>query len=255
MKWNFWHSTALILLIGLMVAVGFLMPAYSPLWTWILIELILLLSILVIGHGLTGVWKGVLVDEENHVSLSRLQMVCWTVTVLSAYLAAAFVNLRMGICESFSVAVPEQLWLLMGISTTSLVGSPLFKSVKKDKPFTAQKFLGTNTFSLLKARGINEIGIMNVGLLVVNKEIKSARWTDLFRGEEVSNAAQVDLSKIQMFYFTLIALIIYFVLVGKIFVNTGECIKELPPLTASLLVLLGISHAGYLTSKAVPRPV
>jgi hypothetical protein len=34
--------------------------------------------------------------------------------------------------DPLAIAIPEQLWLLMGISTTALVASPLIRSTKRD---------------------------------------------------------------------------------------------------------------------------
>ena len=36
--------------------------------------------------------------------------------------------------DALSIAVPQELWLLMGIAATSLIGSPLIKGVKKGQP-------------------------------------------------------------------------------------------------------------------------
>jgi hypothetical protein len=255
MKWSFWHSAGLFLLLGLIVGTGFLLPSKSAVGTWIIISLALIVSVLLIGHGLTGFWKGALIDEDNRVSLSRFQMTCWTVIVLSAFLTAAFVNIKYCRNDPLAIKVPEGLWILLGISTTSLVGSPLLKSVKKDKAFPSQDFLKTNTFSAYQAKGIDEQRIGHVGLIFVNKLAKDASFADVFRGEEVSNAANLDLSKIQMFYFTLITIVAYVVAVAAVFSHGPDCIAGLPPLSESMVALLAISHAGYLTSKAVPRPV
>src|SRR5690242_9175502 len=82
------------------------------------------------GHGVVGLWHGVLIDERNRLSLSRLQMVLWTIIVLSGFLIAALWNISRGVDAPLEINVPKELWLLMGISVTSLVGSPLILSTK-----------------------------------------------------------------------------------------------------------------------------
>jgi hypothetical protein len=81
-----------------------------------------------------------------------------------------------------------------------------------------------------------------------------ATMADMFRGEEVSNAQNLDLSKIQMFYFTVIILIAYIMAIISLFSRTSGCVESLPLISDSMAALLGISHAGFLASKAVPRP-
>lgn len=257
MKWTFWHSTALLFLLALLIAAGLLLPPQSGVWIWVAIFLVIFVSVLVIGHGITGYWKGVLIDEDNRVSLSRFQMACWTIVVLSTFMTAAFINIANNACGPggvLAIRVPEALWILMGISTTSLVGSPLLKSSKKDKAFSTDRFLHTLTFSSLRAKGFDDSRVGNVGFIVVNKSSRDANFADMFRGEEVSNAANLDLSKIQMFYFTIIILVAYVGCVVTTFSHSALCIDKLPGLSESMMALLGISHAGFLTSKAVPRP-
>ncbi|MBN1274366.1 MAG: hypothetical protein JXB26_19060 [Candidatus Aminicenantes bacterium] len=248
MKWNVWHSMGLLLIIGLIVLVGFLMPSQSYLATWIVITLILLISVLVIGHGITGMWKGALIDEENKISLSRFQLLCWTVLVLSAFLSAALINITNGSSNPLAISVPEELWVLMGISTTSLVGSPLIKSNKKTKP------LNSLTFKALMKKDYGPDKIGNSGYIVFNVSQKDASWGDMFKGEEVGNFTQLDLAKIQMFYFTMIAVLSYIMALGGFFASAASAISGLPELSASLIALLGISHGGYLVNKGIPRP-
>ncbi len=80
-----------------------------------------------------------------------------------------------------------------------------------------------------------------------------ANISDLFKGDEVSNAAQLDLGKVQMFYFTLILVFAYGVQLGSLFLDSSGVVENLPVLSTGMLALLAISHAGYLTNKAVPH--
>ena len=116
-----------------MVLLGLLIPLRAILWVWV-VNLILLAAFATIaGQGITGLWRGLLIDERNKISLSRLQITLWTIVVLSGFLTAAFSNLASGQPNPLAIAIPSELWPLMGISTTSLVASPLIKSTKKAK--------------------------------------------------------------------------------------------------------------------------
>src|SRR5713101_4063203 len=42
-----------------------------------------------------------------------------------------------------------------------------------------------------------------------NENRGEARWSDMFKGDDVCNADYLDLGKVQMFYFTLILVLVY----------------------------------------------
>src|SRR5262245_24605672 len=130
-QWTGWHTIGLLVIIVMMVLAGALIPVHARVWAWILTLLLLAAFAAVAGQGITGVWAGLLIDERNQISLSRLQLAMWTIVVLSAFFAAALSNLATGQPNPLAVTVPGELWLLMGISTTSLVASPLIKSTKQ----------------------------------------------------------------------------------------------------------------------------
>ncbi len=82
----------------------------------------------------------------------------------------------------------------------------------------------------------------------------------MFRGDDVANSAYLDLSKLQMFYFTIVLVLVYGVSLGMLFFDTGSGgnsnpspITLFPPLSASMVTLLGISQGGYLAYKSIPR--
>jgi hypothetical protein len=118
--------------------------------------------------------------------------------------------------------VPVELWALMGISTTSLVGSPVAMSVKRDQ-------------------------------VTSNDSRDAARWSDMFMGEEYANQGRLDVGKVQLFYFTIILAVAYIGALGVLFINTSIALNSFPSLNEGLVTLLGISHAGYLINKTVPR--
>jgi hypothetical protein len=54
-------------------------------------------------------------------------------------------------------------------------------------------------------------------------------------------------------YFTIVLVLAYVVALGTGFATSGARISGLPALDSSMVALLGISHAGYLTHKAIPH--
>ncbi|MFT5499194.1 MAG: hypothetical protein ACI9TH_004609, partial [Kiritimatiellia bacterium] len=80
---------------------------------------------LLLGKGITNSYFGVLIEPtRSRYSLSRSQSVVWTIVIHASYMAAAFGNLAAGVADPLAIAVPREMWLLMGISATSLAGTP-----------------------------------------------------------------------------------------------------------------------------------
>lgn len=264
-RWTGWHTVGLLIIIVIPL-LGLMIPNninnINRLHVWLVILASLVLFAVIAGHGVTGRWLGLLIDERNKMSLSRLQMILWTVILLSGFLTAALSNIAIGAKDPLSltisplsITIPKELWLLMGISTTSLVGSPLILSGKKvKKPEENEQ---KDNIRLVAAKeGVNpekvESKLANKGHLVANADFEYAHISDLFKGEEIGNFAQLDLAKVQMFYFTMVLVLSYAVVLGGTLTGTKE-VTALPPLSSSMVMLLGISHAGYLTNKAVPH--
>ncbi|GGP20558.1 hypothetical protein [Silvimonas iriomotensis] len=206
------------------------------------------------GNIIVGRPDGILIDSRNVISLARLQMTAWTVLVLSALYTAAMMNAATNVSEALNIELPEQLLWLMGISTTSLAGSALILSTKKgEDPNTGEM---DHTFELVNDNSKRDAGALtNQGQLVANMSPSQARWIDLFTGEEIGNYAQIDLSRVQMFFITILVLIAYSAMLGSNLhhYDGHDLIKQFPALSGQLVGLIGISHGGYLVIKAVPH--
>jgi hypothetical protein len=252
-EWKVVHTfalAALIVAIGLAVMWG--ADNQHLLFAWLFTFAALAAFTFVCGQGVTGRWMGALIDSRNVMSLARFQMIGWTILVLSAYLTAALSNIYTNVPESLAIRLPEQLWLLMGISTTSLVGSPLILSTKMAKAPNATDV--ERTFGQLAQQGDSLESLVAKGQIVANRDASMARISDIFTGEEVGNASRLDLARLQMFFFTLVTLFAYAVMLARMFaLHAGGPIKELQALDSSMIALIAISHGGYLASKAVPH--
>jgi hypothetical protein len=243
--WYVLGLTAILVVIGW---VGLTFPDRRA-TVWLVVLVLLAAFAVLAGHGITGSWRGILIDARNKMSLSRLQFVAWTLVVLSAILTAALTNLATEWLTPLDFTVPSQLWVLMGISTASLVGSPAILSNKRDRKTKAdsrEALLGA-----LKEGGYDAIDEEDPGLIVRNTTPGKARWADLLKGEELGNAAHVDLGKMQMFFFTFVLVVSYAAAISAMFSDVEGTITELPQIQDGMNVLLGISHTGYLSSKAI----
>jgi hypothetical protein len=258
--WKPTHTVALVVLNAAIFVVGLIpsnqaIPGFNPpehgLVAWLVIMVLLGACCVVIGLGTTGLWRGLLIDSRNRMSLSRLQLLLWTVLVLSAFLTVAMFNIREDpMADPLNIKVPAQVWGLLGISTTSFVTAATIKSQKKNLEVTREA--KDKTTAALENVGDNSNKLADPqGALVAYEQPENASVSDLFKGDEVISAAYFDLGKVQVFLFTLIVVFAYAAEVGAMLYST-RVISALPELSTGIVALLGISHAGYLTAKAVP---
>jgi hypothetical protein len=207
-----------------------------------MVAFIILASSLITKNALFG-W---LINEQNRMSLSRLQMFLWTVVILSAYVAAVLANVQFKYYDKgVSIAIPQEVWLAMGISTTSLVGTGLILETKKRK-----KAVEPHNVKVTK------------GILVVNEK---PSLLDLVHGEEVSNHDKIDLTRMQNLLFTFVLVGSYAASLNAMFANLVTAtpgvtditvnfpITKFPELGAGAIALLLVSHGGYLVAKAIDK--
>lgn len=169
---------AIAILLILVMMFGGVLPFLAqlmPIARWAIAVGLMVVLLLVIGYRTTnGIPLGVLIDNTNHMSLSRLQIILWTLLTLSAYLMIAsprilggmpsleeFIkrfpddprvaqcrealktqNLPLTIANcgggALQIAFPQELILAMGISAASFAGSSLVQSNKRKKKANPQ---------------------------------------------------------------------------------------------------------------------
>jgi len=272
-----------------LAAVNWAPPARATVW---LVDLaIMTFAFVGLGMALLGMPLAALVDDNNTYSISRLQMAILSILIVSAYLAASMSNVLAALkapagagvrsADPLLIEIPSSIWVLLGIHATSWVGSPLILSTKKTQqadPVKASNVLnGLNSevspsptavaqFSkaaqrqsaLASSRGeappppAEPVVFTNAGNVVTETHRNDASFADLFRGEEIGNAQSLDLSKVQLFFFTLIVAVVYAFSLYASFQAEGP-IRKFPDLDSSIIALLGISNAGYLANKVVPH--
>ncbi len=225
------------------------------LWSWGCFALLLLLFMLVTGRAITGVWHGAFIDDINKISLSRLQLILWTVLVVSGFMAAAFSNVLVsGVSNPLGITMPSQLLQLLGISTASLIGATLISAPKKEtSPNLDPQAVATKTADVATQNHLPPGNVTTSGLLIAKTRPQDARWSDLVTGVEISNGAHLDISRVQMFFFTVVVVAAYAMALGKGLGSETLDFRAFPALDEGIIALLGISHVGYLTLKAAPH--
>ncbi len=201
------------------------------------------------GFTLCGRLSGVLVSSRNLMSMARFQSALWTVVILAGFGTLAFMRVKGGdAATALDVGIDWRLWALIGISTTSLVGSPLLLSTKASQEPTQQV---TQKTARLTGEEPSTVEQNREGTLYANGSAQDARFEDMFQGDEVGNTGHLDLPKVQMFFFTLIAAVVYWASLVRLIAAGQPGTSALPTLSEGFIAILGISHAGYLANKMV----
>lgn len=249
---------ALILVLIAFLGIGFdggevekqVRHGFNRVQVWFGVLILMAVFGVVAGRGITGRWRGIMIDSRNKMSVSRLQLLIWSLLVLSALFTAVLTNVGLGWQSPLEIDVPAQLWILMGISTASAVGSPLVLAVKDTKQVSETE--KEAAVRALEKMGREQVDEGKEGVVVRNTDFDAARWGDLLMGDEFGNAARIDVGKLQMLMFTFVLVLGYGAAIGALF-RGGEVVTALPPMQDGMNVLLGISHTGYLSAKAAPN--
>jgi hypothetical protein len=243
--------TALVLVVSIILIVIINTPWAKPdTWLWGAFPAtagLMLLAILMVGDALSGRLTGLIIDNRNRMSLSKLQMLVWTIVVVSALVVYAAYNVRLQVAAPLDLTIPPPLLFAMGIAATSFIATPAILSLKSQQT-PAQADMDTAN----AAAGT----LQNTGKVYGSASLGDASWTDLFQGDEVGNFDSPDLSKIQQVAITLLLVGIYSAQIINQFAGLttpGHKLDTLPVLGQQFVVLMGISHASYLAYKAAPH--
>jgi hypothetical protein len=221
---------------------------------WLITSLGLFALLVLISLGLRGEILGFLVDERGRMSLARFQFVAWTLVILGGYWVIALWNIGTAGLGDVLPKMQTDLWILLGVVT----GSPLISALILDSKANAAP---NTTAAVAAAAGsrdpahvagdaVGERGVLDIRTIAGNSS-----FLDLFTGEEVTNRASVDLSRVQQFVFTLVLILAYLslLLIQLTSAEPGVRIASMPQLDATLIGLLALSHGAYLAAKAIPK--
>lgn len=233
--------------------VGPLLLAKSSPWNLLLELAALVLAVLVIGSIIVKLPLGILITNHNTMSLSRFQAVLWTLIVLAAYMTIVLGRIATSSAGDISskllgLEITTPLLALMGISYASAIGSSIATSAK------TQKTTDPATIDAAQKNADEGVQVSADGVVFENAQPKDASFVDIFQGDELADAHLVDLSKVQMFFFTIVAAALFLSDVFRQLSQATDLTKvTLPVLPETLITLMGISHAAYLGNKTVTR--
>jgi hypothetical protein len=264
----------LMILVGDFVASGYYSALSIEVWnhdktarglpiqlSWALIAGGMIVFLLFLGWHVHGRAGGALIDQRKLMSLSRFQLVSWTILITSAFLTIALVRVFADLDDPLAIDVPTEVWQLLGISIASAIGRGLVISSKKTRQVPNADVMAKETAAALNETATDEtqrqkttpgeIEEYRQGSVYCNPSADDASVVDMFQGDEVGNTAHIDMSKVQMFFFTIAALVAYAASIYKMLGYSPDELSGLPEVTPGLVTILGISHAAYLGNKAL----
>lgn len=239
------HFLAAAFALAVILAANILLPPTSRLGAYIATIAALVLLLSVIGREIKQRPGGIVIDDRNRISLSKLQAVCWTVLIMSGLITIAAIRMARGDPTPLNIEIGPDLLIVMGISAASMVATPAILSLKADT--------APDPAEVASAQRVGEV--IPEGKVHTRPSPEQASWVDIFRGDEVANANSPDLGKIQQFLITGLLLTYYAILLGRMCWEgiPPDPVVKLPTFDQSMVWLLGISHAGYLGYKAAPH--
>jgi hypothetical protein len=250
--WSGIGWSMLALAIALMAGLAIWAPTGDAAVLFLIEALLMAMALIGIGLGVTGRMFGAAIDDRNRVSLSKLQMLMWTIlavaalTTLLTYWLHHFYVIVPGSLPAKNVIIPGDLLLAMGISATSFVATPLLLSLKSGEEPTDD-----DKDDLATARGVSDLS--NQGKVDSRDDPAEARFSDIFHGDEVGNALSIDVSKVQQIFISLLLIGLYGGAIFSLFTGDMTKVQGLPAMDKTFVELLGISHASYLAYKAAPK--
>jgi len=129
------------------------------------------------------------------------------------------------------------VWSLLGISTASLAGAATIKYAKRNASVNdefAEAELEKTKQAVPSSPETESLEAQ--GLLVTKETPQGASISDLFTGEEVGSAVQLDVGKVQMFFFTVIVVLAYAIGLGSILYRAGSLPQGLPDVSDGMVV-------------------
>jgi hypothetical protein len=154
-------------------------------------------------------------DESGYPSLAKFQLISWTLLIAFSYFGIYLARIIDGVAFP-PPDFPAELIALMGIS---IVSTAINKKLSDDKYETS-----------------------NAEFISSGKGYKTM----------VEENGRLELTRLQMFLWTIISLIIYIFLLASALINEMDNVAALglPNVDPTLVVLMGLSQTGYLGYKA-----
>lgn len=191
------------------------------------------LGLWLVSAAITSDWNifALAMGQDKTLSTSKMQALLWTATVAFVYVTI-YADRSISLPESHPFdSIPNNVLIALGLSLTTVVAAKSIASSQAaanpdSKPQSAEKSY-------------------DLSALVRND------------GSDVAS-----LTKVQMLFWTVVAMVVYVVTTFKDLGFLAQCVPPtpncgLPDIDTSLMIFMGLGHATYLGGKlaATPQPL
>jgi hypothetical protein len=198
---------------------------------WAVAAGILLLVMVAAGRISTGSYLGILRDNRGRCSLSHVQILLWTLVILSLITGVSTGRLLGDAAGGpLGFSIPDSVLALLGISVGSTVAARAIKA-------------GKNTRRQANIAASDDLDPPSLGQIIL---VEEGRQADQL----------IDVTKFQSLVITLILAISYVAMAASQIHKAGSAaeLTSLPDVAGAFAALLAISHAGYLAGKLPDQP-
>lgn len=226
--------------------------------TWLITLGLFAAALALAGYATVGRWDGIFIDSENRISLSRFQLILWTLLLVSALMTAGLINaVKPADPTPLQIRIPPRIWALLGLGAFTAVAAPTIdlERRREDMPVLAATSpvpgaaRGESIGHFLQRTQDLSGEPRFSGALLVKLDPKDARWIDIIRGDS-AGARHVDVAKLQQLAFTLLLISVYAMALRTKMTGAAD-IDDFPEVDAGFLALLGLSHGAYLADKGL----
>lgn len=207
------------LIVLVVISAGLIMIPLHIEYKWLFAIHILVYTILAYFVNKSVSSNSLFEDKNENTHDGRLQLLIWTIVILSVLSTSLAFNLHTSDCSSNALAieVPASLWILMGISGVTVAG----ESAMPLRSNNTEGFIFTYENAEDKSRGVN--GDFNV-------------------------------ERLQFILFIVITVSAYLVVAFHSFdpieiAKSGNCISKLPEIHDTLAILASVSSGTYLAVR------
>jgi hypothetical protein len=231
------------------------------LWSWAVSAVVLVTLAVILGLRVSlppgdakpkPLWLGILIDNRGRFSLNRLQLIVWTLVVISLVAGVFFGRLIEGVGEPLEFTIPGNVLGLLGISVGSAVTVATIKSSKAATAAAPPVPPPAPEVAAVEAPN----GRAATKLATYQATGRPPFLGQIFMAEEGAYAdGVIDASKFQSFAITIVLVVAYVAMAISTISDAPSAaqLTALPDLKGTFLVLLGISYAGYAGGK-LPTP-
>ncbi|MCA3151443.1 MAG: hypothetical protein ING77_09725 [Rhodocyclaceae bacterium] len=141
-------------------------------------------SLSAIGWAARRRVDGVLIDKDNRISLSRLQLMLWTVLLIGTLQAAGIFNTVLAfpwpldkpvMKGPLDIVVPPEIWALLGLGSFTAVAAPTIKNRFRTRAMLSQADSDAICGEIQKDGQLRKRGSFE-GRVYRNATSEEARW-------------------------------------------------------------------------------